>query len=54
MSVRRVYNLLVDGDSVYSGTYASVLSCYHAVIHTLNLLSCLSEHTVTIAFSPDV
>lgn len=51
MSVRKSYELLFDGHSVFSGSYATVQSCYYAVLNVLSLLSD-DSHTLVIAFHP--
>lgn len=53
MSVRKVYQLLLDGHVVASGSYSSILACYDSVSKSLELLyGNLEGHTLVIAFSP--
>lgn len=50
MSVRRSYNLLLDGRVIASGSYKSIMDSYHsalAVINTFNINAAL-----TISFVP--
>lgn len=51
MSVRKSYELLLDGHSVFSGSYATIQSCYYAVANVLSLFSD-DSHTLVIAFHP--
>lgn len=52
MSVRKVYQLLLDGKEVWSGSYAQVVQCYNSAYEILNLLGDEKDHVLVIAFRP--
>lgn len=54
MSVRRVYSVLVDGQSVFSGSYQSSLAVYESVCRCNDLLNSDDDHVVVLAFKPDI
>lgn len=51
MSVRKVYQLLLNGCCIASGSYASVKFAFSAVSHVLELLN-MSDVSLVIAFQP--
>lgn len=52
MSVRKVYQVLLDGKVIWSGSYASAVSVYESTMRVLDVISDDLEHTVVIAFAP--
>lgn len=52
MSVRKVYNLLLDGHLLFSGSYSSVLACYRCVASCLDYLNISGAHTLCVSFVP--
>lgn len=54
MSVRKVYDVLVDGDVVFSGSYKSALVVYDATIRVFAALSLsTADYSILIAFRPN-
>ena len=59
MSVRKVYNVTVNGINVFTGTYAMCLAAYEALFRTknANLLPVPSPQEnfiICLSFSPDI
>lgn len=59
MSVRKVYNVTVNGINVFTGTYAMCLAAYEALfrVKNANLLGIPSPQEnfiICLSFSPDV
>lgn len=52
MSVRKVYEVLVNGVSVYSGSYASAKSVYAAFVEYIEAFNIAGSLTVVLAFQP--
>lgn len=52
MSVRKVYQVLLDGKVIWSGSYASSVSVYESTMRVLDIISDDFKHTVVIAFAP--
>lgn len=53
MSVRKVYMVIVNGDVVYSGSYASCLSVYDAFSNFFRInFELESTFDISIAFKP--
>lgn len=52
MSVRKVYDVLFDGQVIWSGSYASAVSVYESTMRALDFVFDNIEHTVVIAFAP--
>lgn len=50
MSVRKVYQLLLNGQVIATGSYATVVSCYNSTYEALQLLG--SDAALVIAFKP--
>lgn len=51
MSVRKVYSVLIDGESVFSGSYKSCLFVYSA-FETFFCEFNLSDYNLCLAFQP--
>lgn len=51
MNVRKVYSVLIDGNSVFSGSYKSCLSVYSA-FETFFREFNLSDYILCLAFQP--
>lgn len=54
MSVRKVYNLVLDNKVIFSGSYKSVMDAYSVSVMLLQELGFLDSHVVTVSFRPDV
>lgn len=54
MSVRKVYDLVLDGKAIFSGSYKSVMDAYSISTMILYELHLLDSHILTISFKPDV
>lgn len=59
MSVRKVYDVLVDGDVIFSGSYKSAIFVYDAVIKAFDVYklslsdySVVPDYSIVIAFKP--
>lgn len=50
MSVRKVYTVLVNGDSVFSGSYASCKFVFSALSAAFSLLNISASVTVSFSF----
>lgn len=53
MSVRKVYQVLVDGNVVFSGTYQMALAVYESYMRYEPFWPLDNFPTVVIAFQPD-
>lgn len=51
MSVRKSYQLLLDGEQIASGSYATVVSCFNSVRAALEFLDVFEFHSLVVAFS---
>lgn len=54
MSVRKVYNLVLDGKVIFSGSYKSVMDAYSVSVMLLQEIGSLDSHVLTVSFKPDV
>lgn len=53
MSIRKIYDVLVNGDSVYSGSYKTALVVYESFVKSFDLLDdSVPVPSVTISFKP--
>lgn len=50
MSVRKVYQVIVNSEVVFSGSYASCMSVYGSIVYMNDLKLCSVD--VSIAFKP--
>lgn len=50
MSVRKSYNLLLDGRVIASGSYKIILACYHSTLAAINIFGI--DAALTISFIP--
>lgn len=54
MSVRKVYRVVVDGSSVFSGSYAMAMAVYESFVRYKDFSGISSPDFVVMAFTPSI
>ncbi|UNI72397.1 MAG: hypothetical protein [Chaetfec virus UA24_2563] len=53
MSVRKVYRVIVNGETVFSGSYNTAIQVYESLANTSDLFDDSVPFDVALAFKPD-